>query len=185
MLLFIAIWLLVGLISSSISINMLKKEGKLEDYPFNVFSEEALFIFGTIGGWITCFVLIYDVVKIQINKLIIKVLLWKLNRNLKSDQFKDMINRLSEEDKGELKEKISDYSTVHYNLNTMKIFDSLREITPIEIKWTEYNGFVVSILNIEWKDVDAALFGIYWGGTIHSYLYIDILFFTLKIKQFR
>lgn len=51
------------------------------------------------------------------------------------------------------------------------------EISLVEIRWTFYNGFIFSILNINWGSLDAALFGIYWYNAIH----IDLFFMTFKL----
>lgn len=55
----------------------------------------------------------------------------------------------------------------------------VHEISILELKFTEWNGFHFSVLNLEIGDLDSALFGVYVSNTV---FYIDLLYFTIKIK---
>jgi hypothetical protein len=64
-----------------------------------------------------------------------------------------------------------------------KFFRSLTQVNLITLKWTYYNGFDFSIIDIEWIgeniDFQGALFGIHISETV----YVDILFFTMQINS--
>jgi hypothetical protein len=56
----------------------------------------------------------------------------------------------------------------------------MNTIDLIEIEWNCYNGLIISILYLDLNklNIDSSLIGIYISK---DFLYIDILFITLKI----
>jgi hypothetical protein len=56
----------------------------------------------------------------------------------------------------------------------------MNTIDLIEIEWNCYNGLIISILYLDLNklNIDSSLFGLYISI---DFLYIDILFITLKI----
>lgn len=57
---------------------------------------------------------------------------------------------------------------------------NLLNVTPIRIEWNHYNGYMLEIFHIEScvPNLDNSLFGLSFSKT---FLYIDILFFTIKV----
>lgn len=51
-------------------------------------------------------------------------------------------------------------------------------ITPIQIEWNSWNGFIFKIVGIDNGGRDRALFGI---NVSTNFLYVDILFFIIKV----
>jgi hypothetical protein len=54
----------------------------------------------------------------------------------------------------------------------------MQRITPINIEYNAWNGFIIEIIGIETNDIEGCLFGIGFGK---SFLYVHILFMTVRI----
>jgi hypothetical protein len=56
----------------------------------------------------------------------------------------------------------------------------MNSITPIRIEWNTYNGFMFTILGIEWGRFEADLFGISWGWKSYFHVYVFFIMFEIK-----
>ena len=54
-------------------------------------------------------------------------------------------------------------------------------ITPIQLEWNALNGFMFTILGIEWGKFESELFGIHVGWK--SYIYIYLFFIHIELKK--
>lgn len=58
----------------------------------------------------------------------------------------------------------------------------INELSLIRLEYNKYNGFIFEILNVEIGGFEGALLGLSFGG-LRSFLYLHLLFFTIKISS--
>lgn len=66
----------------------------------------------------------------------------------------------------------------------MKINNLLKtppdDVEIITVKWSAHDGFVFSVLSLEWDSIDGALFGLYVSK---DWFCVDLLFKFIKIWE--
>lgn len=106
-LIIIAIWTLVGFVSSLRAVEIFKKNYMYDDYPWNVLSdpEKVSLILGTILGFIT----LAGVIEYEYAAWRTRRELKKLSDSFNSKEFQDILNKIPEEDSQMLRDSIEQF----------------------------------------------------------------------------
>lgn len=112
MVLFIAVWLLVGFLVAPFLIDQLREEGKFEEYPLSILAEGEGFVtaLGALLGWITVFTVLYT----YFSKLWYERRHRRQVRKLKKmrDKMKSATDRLSKIDPGLAEDTMDAYNKI-------------------------------------------------------------------------